>query len=530
MTEAAYDIWVERAIEIEKVHGSFAYFLDEFALIEEKRDDGQGGRAIPFKLWPEQRRILPMLLTALLLMILKARQLGLTWLCAAYALWLCTMRPLQLVVVISAKEEWAIEFLDRVKFILQRLPEWMYPEKSKETSQELRFRHEDGTESIIKSLATTEEGAQSKTPTLLILDETARNRMIRSIYGSSKPGIDAAGGRIIVISNSIKDGVGWSWTRDICTNAMKKLNSFVLLFMSWTAHPGRPANFRELQLQGGMDEDQISDHYPETLTEAISTALGSYFGKTLVRHSSPLPGHMGMIRKDQEGEIGFHVQQRGILEIWRYPYNLVAGWDGLFWDKRYAMGSDVSEGLGQTFSVAYIQDRLTDEFIARLRSNRVDAHQWGDMLWLLCQYYHMPLICIERTGAGQTTVKRLSKLNAPQYRRVIPGKVGGGMQAELGWHESQQAKHELLGDLKTYFRNTKGQVFDGILIDESATYIRHDTGKLDPEEGKLGDCVIAAGCTIQASLQMGEPPKIIKPADTGWMKRWKEGGKSAWTQ
>jgi len=41
-----------------------------------------------------------------------------------------------------------------------------------------------------------------------------------------------------------------------------------------------------------------------------------------------------------------------------------------------------------------------------------------------------------------------------------------------------------------------------ILLDECSTFVRHENGKLKHEDGKLDDCVIAAGITLQVSLMM----------------------------
>jgi hypothetical protein len=348
MQNTAIDHIKQQAEECYQVCRSFTYFILNYCWIEDKIES----KPIPFDLWPSQRAILADFTEAYRLIILKARQLGLTWMCAAYSLWLCITKPLQLVVVISAKEDWAIEFLDRVKFILDRLPDWMIPPVNKRTGQILEFTHRNNLISQIKSLATTPEGAQSKTPTLMILDETARNRYVREIYNSSKPGLDAGGGRIIVISNSIKTGVGWSWTRDIYQKSMQRINDFRRIFMPWSAHPLRRPNFLEQQQREGMDDEDISEHYPETEAEAVSTRLGSYFGKVLARHDEYLmDGAAGTLKKDQFKDIVFEPADRGELEVWRYPYNLVEDWDGLMWKRRYCIGSDVSEGIGESYSV-----------------------------------------------------------------------------------------------------------------------------------------------------------------------------------
>ena len=530
-----------------KAAASFEYFVQEWCWIEGKEE----GVAIPFKLWPAQKRILPTFLSALLLIILKARQLGLTWLTAAYCLWFALFHPGKLIIVISAKEEWAVEFLDRCKFILNRLPLWMIPEVEKESGQQLRFvfkrtKHGKVLESSdIKSLATTVEGAQSKTPDVLVMDETARNRYAKQIFASSKPGIDKAGGRIIVISNSHKDGVGWGWTRGIYVGAMKGLNKFARVFMPWWDCPQRPRNFKALQLESGIDEDDFSQNYPETEEEAISAMAGSYFGKTLARHESEcLPGVRGWLKRVKSASghaagVEFEEDKKGIVEIWRYPYHLVEGWDGVYWTDRYAAGSDVSEGLGQSNSVAYVIDRSLDELVCKVCSNRLDAVEWAEQCKLLTEYYCSAtdesgtpkdaLICVERTGAGQTTVKELSKVNANQYVREVTGKIGSGMTKEFGWHESEQSKHLLCGDLKAWFRNTTGGFYDGQLIDEASTTIKYEgSNRIGPEDGKMWDTVVSAGCAIQASMFVARMPMRLEPKEETWLDRLQREGGSNW--
>ena len=68
-----------RVDECIKVYKSFLFFVLNYCWIEDK----ETSQAIPFALWDSQKSILHAFLTAYRLIILKARQLGLTWLCAA---------------------------------------------------------------------------------------------------------------------------------------------------------------------------------------------------------------------------------------------------------------------------------------------------------------------------------------------------------------------------------------------------------------------------------------------------------------
>jgi len=284
-------------------------------------------------------------------------------------------------------------------------------------------------------------------------------------------------------------------------------------------------------IQAGMAKEDVIWHYPENEEEAISANASSYFGDALGRHIHAKPGIIGNFARDPKTrEVSFQIQQNGIVELWRFPYFLVKGWDELHWERRYCLGSDVSEGLGLTYSIGYVMDRILDELVCKVRSNRLDAHTWAEQLAMASDYYERGLITVERTGAGQTTVKRLEELKANQSVRISPGKVGGGITTDLGWHESRESKHELCGDLRRWLKEMKGTVWDAELLGQCQTWIEDEIGRLGPEEGKLGDCVMAAGCTIQAHQQLGVPKKLA-PEVTGWLKRWqeeKQGG--AWAR
>lgn len=513
--------------ECAAVWRSFLYFLDEYAFIEDKENK----RPMKLTLWPSQRRIIGDLVNSLLLILLKTRQVGLTWLAAAYVLWMAIRSPLFLAVIISASEDHAIEFLNRVYFIMDRLPKWMIPPIKSRTKMQLEFAHIGGSVATIKSMPTIEMGAESKTPNILIIDEAHTIREISRIYGASMPGIEQAKGQVIVIANSLKRAPGWSFVRDMCMSAKARINDFKMIFLPWQAHPERPADFRERMERSGMSKEDVIENYPETVDEALSAIASSYFGDALARHIDARPGIRGtFIRDERTREVRFEPRDNGIVELWRYPYPLAKGWDGYNWERRYCLGSDVSEGQGASDSACYVMDRHIDEIVCKIKSNRIAAHQWADLVLMASDYYDRGIITVERTGAGQTTVKILEEKQANQTVRLISGKTGSAVTKEFGWHESQQSKHELCNDLRQWLKAMRGALWDAELIGQCQTWIENETGKLGPEEGKRGDLVMAAGCMVQAHLFQGSPEKII-PAEEGWLSRLqaeKAQGKAAW--
>ena len=100
-------------------YASFWYFVDTYGTIY----DATEREWVPFKLWPSQRPIAQLLASELWLVLLKARQLGMTWLVLWYALWLMLFHPMATVLLFSRRDDEAVHMLrDRLKECYNRLP------------------------------------------------------------------------------------------------------------------------------------------------------------------------------------------------------------------------------------------------------------------------------------------------------------------------------------------------------------------------------------------------------------------------
>jgi len=122
---------------------------------------------VPLKLWPAQFSTLTTLKTANLVAILKARQLGLTWLCIAYALWLMIFRPGSTILLFSRRDDEAKELFSRLFGTLQRLPTWTQPTVSTNNDHELSLKNLN---SVARSFLTIKHSGRSFTATLVIVD------------------------------------------------------------------------------------------------------------------------------------------------------------------------------------------------------------------------------------------------------------------------------------------------------------------------------------------------------------------------
>ena len=97
--------------------------------------------AIGFRLSCGQRSgaVLQAILEHDLLTILKARQLGLSWLVLGYALWLILFRPGSQVLMFSRRDDEAQELLQRLKGMHEHLPPFLQAETGADNDHEFEL-------------------------------------------------------------------------------------------------------------------------------------------------------------------------------------------------------------------------------------------------------------------------------------------------------------------------------------------------------------------------------------------------------
>lgn len=214
-----------KSIEWCKCLADAGYFIHEFCRIDQPQGDTVG--IIPFHLWPAQLALVWHLMTAPRTIILKARQLGISWLCCAYALWLCLFFDGKVVLLFSKGQLEADELLRRVKVMYQRLPDWMRseaPALTKENTGELAW----ASGSRILSLPATQSAGRSFTASLVIADEFAFMQWANDLYTAMKPVIDGGGQLIILSTANGRNNIFFElWER-----AEKGLNAFAAVFLS----------------------------------------------------------------------------------------------------------------------------------------------------------------------------------------------------------------------------------------------------------------------------------------------------------
>lgn len=232
-----------------------------------KTPQEEGAASVPFDLWPAQREIvLPAMERESLLVILKARQLGISWMACGYVLWLCTQHPGKTALLFSQGQLEADELIERIAFMYAEHSAKL-PALTIENTRELAWENGSG----VKSLPATRKAGRSFTASLVIFDEFAFMLFGAQLYAAAKPTIDD-GGKLWIISSA--DGQGTPY-HQFWQAAQAGQNGFHPLFLPWTARPSRDAGWRDRKvLEAYGDTAAVLREYPANDLEAFTHASG----------------------------------------------------------------------------------------------------------------------------------------------------------------------------------------------------------------------------------------------------------------
>jgi len=226
--------------------------------------------SVPFHLWPAQEQVLSVIEQERLIVILKARQLGISWLTCGVVLHACLSRPGQQWLLLSQGQLEANELLRRIALLEEsHQDQVLFPRRIKENTQERTWANG----SRVLSLPATRRAGRGYTASGVVLDEWAYMLWQRDVLASVKPVIDA-GGKLIIISTA--DGYGSAYHR-FWQQAEAGENGYRAVFLPWHAHPDRGPNWREAMLRQSPDAASVRREYPDTPEEAFANAVGLIF-------------------------------------------------------------------------------------------------------------------------------------------------------------------------------------------------------------------------------------------------------------
>lgn len=457
-----------------KCSTSCAYFIYNYVYIY----DAVEGDWIPFHLWPKQLDALDTILNNRLVAILKARQLGMTWLVLSVILWKMLYRPAFTALIFSRRETEAIYLLgdQRLRGIYRRLPKWM---KVRQVVTDASHEWILSNGSVAYGFPTT--AGDSYTASMAFVDECDLVPDLNRLMGAVKPTIDAGGG-MVLLSRANKETPD-STFKKIYRGATVNENDWEPIFLPWWSHPKRNQGWYQAQKRDVLARtgvlDDLYQQYPATDEEALMppTANRRIPFQWLLQCCDIIPP----LEKAGPSSV-----PPAMLKVYLEPSFL----------QDYVIGIDPAEGNPTSDdSVATVFNVRTLEQCAVL-AGKIEPDVLTSYCIALSHWYNDAKLLPERNNHGHVVLQILND-DAKVRGNVIKGLDGKG-----GWMSSSRGKAMMYDYLVEEIRNANVTIHDS---DTKVQLQSIEGSTLNAPEGKHDDYAMAAGLAVAGA--------VMKPAE-----------------
>ncbi len=474
------------------------YFLNEYAYIQ----DFNTGRRIKWESWDYLEDLLNIFLEYKDIIILKARQLGISWLLAGYGLWKVQFSESAKGLFLSQGEKESWDLVGKCKFVLLNEPPFLQlTQKHPESRELLDFK---ANYSLIESLPSTEKAGRSTDATFIARDEPARHPYGKPNFSAVGPTIDGGGQSIDLgtidkqdLNNHLTERVNKAKIGAIRKDYPSGLVLFTggesgatLVFAGWKLRPTRLMGLTleewfETKIKPKYDVWEIEQEYPATIEEALSAPVETCrFNVDALKEM--LTECVSSIR----------VEYNGWVKIYKEP---VAG-------RKYCFPIDPSEGTYDP-SLGVIIDGQTNEEVAKYHG-KIPIDDQARIIYDLYNRYGQPFIAPERNASGLTLIEKLKDMGITNFYFCDKARE------KAGWWTSSANRGVMIQDLAENIRLRQYRIADEEEIRELQSFIRTE---------KHPDGIARGGCHDEAPIVWAIYSQIRKSMRIGEMRvtSWK---------
>ena len=246
-----------------------AQLPDELAFIQATSiTDKQHGGLVPFRLWESQAALVPLLCSPRLY-VLKARQLGLTWLSLAHWLYMATFWGNRLVLIARQSREDAYDALRRIKLLRASLgaehPDWQQ-RIVKDSQSELVFANG----SRFRVLSSTKKMARGEAAFGATLDEFAFWGWPAEQFAA----MEAACAYLHLITTGAGPG---DYAEALWRAADLEGSPWRRVFLPWSADPSRTREWYAQTVEAAAEPRLARREYAASPEEAFAAPEGVFF-------------------------------------------------------------------------------------------------------------------------------------------------------------------------------------------------------------------------------------------------------------
>ncbi len=488
-----------RRVEVRRCNDSFLRFLHWVKIVEAPTYNSVGG-VIPLELWGHILQIVSSLINPLdrLLVLLKARQIGASWIFMAYILWHSLTHEGSLSILFSRGEPEVIQLLKKGKDIYSQLPPFMQLTKGKDSDTELSFPF---MKSYIVAKPATESAGVSYQASIIFIDEAQDMEYLQKIWLNAKPCIDA-GGQFFMVFTSPKPDLN-----KLCVNiykqARKGLNNFKAIFVPYYARPGRDEKWYEKQkkevsideLDGLSPELYMERTYPRSEEEALSetSSVSAFDARVLDEMAGETKNPIVEFMDGIDPKL-VHIYQK---------WNL---------GELYIAGTDTAHGVGKDYSVTALMNCRTGAIVAGIRSNVINENDFAFHSLKLMEAFHNPLWYIEDNDWGRVIINLTERSG---YKNLG---FTDKSRNKHGWHTGggDEGRTLLWGTLIPAINTHQITIFDSEWIKDFRDVIRNPlkNGRIEAKKGGHDDVPMAIGICWLLREQVRPPVYEYTPLQT----------------
>ena len=453
--------------EIVKSGKNPTYFINSYCKISHPLRG-----SIPFKTFGYQDDLLEDFNDHRFTIILKARQLGISTIVAAYVVWLMLFHKDKNILVMATKFSTAANLVKKVKAIMRNLPPWI---RIAEISVDNRTSFILSNGSEIKATSTSGDAGRSEALSLLVIDEAAHVEGLDELWTGLYPTL-STGGRCIALSTP--NGVG-NWFHKTYIESEQEENDFKPVSLPWDVHPERDQEWFAKETKN-MSRRQIA----QELECNFNTS-----GETVI-HPDDIERLKDMVREPK--------------------YR--TGYDRNYWiweeyqqENNYMVVADVARGDGADYSVFHVFKLETMEVIAEYQG-KPSLDMYSNILKQVGSEYGDALVVVENVGIGISVLEKLIDLEYPNIYYSVKGThefvesevAESSKNVIAGFTTSSKTRPLIVAKLEEFVRNKLINLYSSRLHNEFTTFIWNN-GKPQAMRTYHDDLVmsLAIGCWVR---------------------------------
>lgn len=514
--------WAE--LQYQLVCADPVYFFEEFVWVESKRDPRGMER---LELFDYQRDALRDYLTNRWVIVLKSRQQGFTVMTMAYLLWLMVKIPGAKILVVSKTEDDAKENIRKLRFMYDRLPDWLKARlDANDNSQLFSLAHPNGFVSQVKSVPATGSAGAGFTADAVFLDEFALESkgLADQIYGTIKSSLDAKASsdwpHALMIVASTARGANNTYAR-LYRAAKRGENAFHPIFVPWQKSPFVTPEIydekkREFESLG--TPWKLFSEYPASDEEAFRES-GTQRFRTLPTLDELAEPPLRGWPKLQDGRFMLDAADAAALHLTRLDPDP---------DCFYVVALDPAAGHGGDFIAAQLLEvdpaEATVDLVGYYHVNeREIAAATRDLIVVgrhfAGRYQPAATFIVETTGGyGATPLHVLREDQYPAiYRELDLSKPAARRKTTWGKHTNPKSKPEMINNLAGVLDGTGDWRLTGmypLLRYELGTFVVKPNGQVEGDVGCNDDLVMALALGMWAvKTDAPSSPRRARNAD-----------------